>query len=157
MKRYGVPANALFIPFLHHPWARWVPSSVCVNMPNRKALFDIGISGPLAGLVPTLCCIIRLHQSTVVTGHNALGEPLLFKLLVHWFLARYLRPRPSTGSLAMPAGWASLSRLNLIPIRQLDGATCSYALLRKKAYFVTTAALMLAIAAVLYTRTINGR
>ena len=43
------------------------------RMPNRKALFDIGISGPLAGLVPTMVCsIVGLQWSTIVPIANVL-------------------------------------------------------------------------------------
>ncbi|NIP86506.1 MAG: site-2 protease family protein, partial [Planctomycetales bacterium] len=37
------------------------------GMGNRRSLFDIAVSGPLAGLVPALlCCILGLRWSEVV-------------------------------------------------------------------------------------------
>lgn len=54
---------------------------------NRRAVYDIGITGPLAGLIPAIACsVIGLRMSEVidVTGRHdivMLGEPLLFKLL----------------------------------------------------------------------------
>src|SRR5262249_28755578 len=53
------------------------------------------------------------------------------------------------------AGWVGIfiTALNLMPISQLDGGHVLYALLRQKAYPVTTGLLLLAIAAVIFTGT----
>jgi membrane-associated protease RseP (regulator of RpoE activity) len=120
---------------------------------HRRALFDIGISGPLAGLVPTVIfCIWGLHQSTFVPiprepGGLAFGSPILFQALAYWQLG----PVPSGSMLGRDpmafAGWVGLliTSLNLIPIGQLDGGHILYALLRKKAHKVATALLFSAV------------
>jgi membrane-associated protease RseP (regulator of RpoE activity) len=155
-RRYGVPSSLpLFLP---------MPISVIGTMgavilmdsrvKNRKALFDIGISGPLAGLVPTLACVIvGLHYSHVLPrSPNAmqLGDPLLFKFLSYLVFG----PLPEghdiyVGRLAM-AGWVGLliTAINLFPIGQLDGGHVLYALLRRRAHRVATAILFGAIAAI---------
>ena len=56
------------------------------RMGHRKALFDIGITGPLAGLVPTfIFLIVGLHYSTyddrVPNTAWLFGDPLLFQFL----------------------------------------------------------------------------
>ena len=127
------------------------------HIPGRRALFDIGISGPLAGLVPTLLCIVLgLHWSELAAtmpGDPLLqfGEPLLFKLLA-WAefgpIAQgqtvYLHP------LGI-AGWVGLliTSLNLFPIGQLDGGHVLYALLQKKAHRVASWLLLAAAVAVI--------
>ena len=54
---------------------------------DRRALFDIGVAGPLAGfIVAVVVLILGLHLSTVVertaTSGLQLGEPLLLQLLL---------------------------------------------------------------------------
>jgi membrane-associated protease RseP (regulator of RpoE activity) len=129
------------------------------NMGDRKALFDIGISGPLAGLVPALfCCVVGLHLSTVGVlvpgrGHQ-LGEPLLFQFLASWFFG----PLPEGQDIFLHplayAGWVGvfITALNLFPIGQLDGGHVLYALLRKKAHLVASSLLLVAVGAVLLTQ-----
>ena len=69
--RYGVYASLpFFIPMPVSPIGTM--GAVIAMEPRvggRRALFDIGITGPLAGLVPTLIfCIWGLHFSTHQTG-----------------------------------------------------------------------------------------
>src|SRR4051812_9863264 len=89
--RYGVPASyPYFIPVPGTPIGTM--GAVIFMQPgvgDRRALFDIGITGPLAGLVPALLfSIVGLQLSTVVdvTGHHTgeLGEPLIFKAFSYW-------------------------------------------------------------------------
>jgi membrane-associated protease RseP (regulator of RpoE activity) len=120
------------------------------RIPDRRALFDIGISGPLAGLVPTLVCIfvgLEFSKLTSTTGHSGLefGEPLLFQ----WLIALKFAPLPPDVTvmlhpLAM-AGWVGLflTSLNLMPIGQLDGGHVFYAILRKKAWDYASLLLLL--------------
>jgi len=121
---------------------------------NRKALFDIGITGPLAGLVPTMIfCIVGLHWSTYGVATQSSGTVYGTPLIFQW-LAEFVLGPPSEGHnmVVHPmafAAWAGflVTSLNLIPIGQLDGGHVLYALLRKKAYPVAT--LLLAGAAFL--------
>ena len=55
-RRYGVPSSLpYFLPMPLPPIGTMgAVIRMSSNIPNRKALFDIGITGPLAGLVPTL-------------------------------------------------------------------------------------------------------
>ncbi len=129
---------------------------------NRKELFDIGISGPLAGLVPAItCCIVGLHYSDVVPfrqltndGEWVVGQPLLFQYLGRWILG----PVPpghtiDLGPLAY-AGWVGMfiTALNLMPVSQLDGGHVIYALLRRNAYYVTSTLLAAAVLGMLWTQ-----
>ena len=68
-RRYGVPASLpYFIPMPLSPIGTM--GAVIVMAPgkgDRRTLFDIAVTGPLAGLVPALLfCILGLHWSQVV-------------------------------------------------------------------------------------------
>jgi len=117
---------------------------------DRKALFDIGITGPLAGLVPTLIFIVwglTLSEPVKIqrgAGGLLLGEPLLLQ----WLVSRVCDPLPAGHQLMLHpmafAGWVGLliTSLNLMPIGQLDGGHILYGLLRKKAHVVAQTLLM---------------
>jgi membrane-associated protease RseP (regulator of RpoE activity) len=102
---------------------------------NRRALFDIGVAGPLAGFaVAVVALVIGLKLSTVVERTSTfglqLGEPLLLQF-VSWIIIGSLPPQADV--LLHPiafAAWFGLfvTSLNLIPIGQLDGGHVAYAL-----------------------------
>jgi membrane-associated protease RseP (regulator of RpoE activity) len=156
--RYGVYASLPY--FLPMPLSPIGTFGAVIGMEprrgDRRAVFDIGISGPLAGLIPTIIfCIIGLHWSTpslAKPGPNEpiLGSSMLFSFLIHNFvpqggLGHYVNLHP----FAM-AGWVGLliTAINLISIGQLDGGHIIYGMLRSKAHWVGTFVLLAAIAAV---------
>ena len=152
-RRYGVPASLpIFLPMPIGPIGTiGAVIGMRPGVGDRKAIFDIGITGPLAGLVPTLFfCVVGLRHAGFVPGSEQYGEPLLIQLLA------WLRfgPRPE-GLIGIHnpmlfAAWVGLliTSLNLLPIGQLDGGHILYALLRKKAHHVASLLLMAAAAAV---------
>jgi membrane-associated protease RseP (regulator of RpoE activity) len=102
---------------------------------SRKALFDIGVSGPIAGfVVAVVALIIGLGLSKVVPAERAyglhLGEPLLLQFL-SWVV---LGPVAEGYDVVLhPVGFAAwfglfVTSLNLIPLGQLDGGHVAYAL-----------------------------
>ena len=109
--------------------------------PHKRALFDVGIAGPVAGfafVVPAL--IIGIANSQIVPrafarGVLTLGEPLIFR----WIGKLVLGYRPDTQDMvAHPiavAAWFGLlaTSLNLFPVWQLDGGHISYAVLGRLA------------------------
>jgi Zn-dependent protease len=119
---------------------------------NRKALMDIGASGPLIGLlfaIPIL--IIGLLTSPVgplPSEGTVEGNSLLYALLKTIRFGEFLpngRVDVFLNQFAW-AGWAGLllTSINLIPIGQLDGGHIMYALLGERArkiYFPALAAL----------------
>jgi membrane-associated protease RseP (regulator of RpoE activity) len=158
--RYRVYASLpYFIPVPLPPFGTL--GAVIVMEPrigNRRALFDIGISGPLAGLIPTVLCIyFGLQWSETVDlaqvrgrGGMELGEPLLFQLLTAWLKG----PLPPEQTIYLHpvafAGWVGLflTSLNLFPIAQLDGSHILYGLLRRKAHVVSVGLLAAAVIAI---------
>jgi len=121
------------------------------RMPDRRALFDIGVAGPLAGLavaIPAIYFGLKMSEvhDLVITGEAmSLGESLLFKWLS--FLAK--GPLPEGQDIFLHplayAGWAGLfvTALNLLPVGQLDGGHILYALLGERSAVVGRIALAL--------------
>jgi membrane-associated protease RseP (regulator of RpoE activity) len=106
---------------------------------SRKALFDIGVAGPIAGfVVAVVALVVGLSLSKVVDGDTAfgihLGEPLLLQFIT-WLV---LGPLPENADVILHpvafAAWFGLfvTSLNLIPIGQLDGGHVAYALLGQR-------------------------
>jgi membrane-associated protease RseP (regulator of RpoE activity) len=102
---------------------------------NRRALFDIGVAGPLAGFIAAVVAlIIGLNLSTVVdrtvTHGYQLGEPLLLQFIA-WLVVGSIPPQASIVLHPIAfAAWFGLlvTSLNLLPIGQLDGGHVAYAL-----------------------------
>lgn len=107
---------------------------------TRKALIDIGASGPLAGFaVSVIASIVGLSYSTLVPfaetkGALVLGDSILFSLFSRLILGV---TGPAFEVMLHPiafAGWIGLfvTSLNLIPVGQLDGGHVVYAFLGEK-------------------------
>jgi membrane-associated protease RseP (regulator of RpoE activity) len=102
-------------------------------IPNRRALFDIGIAGPLAGFVFAIpAAIVALYFAQGVPPFPLTGEfivfqdpPLLFILGRLFGLPRDLELNP-----VYLAAWVGLlmTSLNLLPVGQLDGGHVIYAI-----------------------------
>ncbi|MBC7228184.1 MAG: site-2 protease family protein [Thermoflexales bacterium] len=130
-------------------------------MRDRKALFDIGIAGPLAGFIVAVPLLLlgllftrvgrpsdflppQEQQAAVVYQE---GNSLLYLAAKYLVFGRIL-PDRATGEdvwLSLPespggpvvfAAWAGLlvTALNLLPIGQLDGGHVAYALLGRRAW-----------------------
>ncbi|MEW5745699.1 MAG: site-2 protease family protein [Nitrospirota bacterium] len=104
---------------------------------TRKALIDIGASGPIAGFVVSVAaCIAGLSMSNVVPvagaeGALTLGDSLLFSFLAELVLGAAPAHHDILLHPVAFAGWIGLfvTSLNLIPIGQLDGGHIAYAIL----------------------------
>ncbi len=103
---------------------------------NRRALIDIGASGPIGGFIVALVVTIYgLSHSRIVSlegtgGGLILGDSILFSLL-----SRIIVGVPPEGKDIMLnqvafAGWIGffVTSMNLLPIGQLDGGHVAYAL-----------------------------
>jgi membrane-associated protease RseP (regulator of RpoE activity) len=145
-RKYGVAATfPIFLPFPNILGTMGTVIAIRSAIPSRKALFDIGVAGPLVGLALAVPAIaIGLFFSNVVPVSSDriglfLGEPLLFQ----WLSKEIVGPIPAGfDTLLHPvafAGWAVLfvTALNLLPTGQLDGGHVVYALLGKKAKYVS--------------------
>jgi len=113
------------------------------NLPNRRAVFDIGIAGPLAGFVIAVPCVVSgLYLSDVVPAaelaentdrYIQLGEPLLFKILSQAMYGSLKGKELMLHPLGY-AGWIGLliTALNLLPAGQLDGGHIAYAVFGRR-------------------------
>ena len=152
-RRYGVYCSLpFFIPVPIPPFGTM--GAVIAMEPrigHRRALFDIGITGPLAGLVPTIIfLVIGLYHTKPVPytgGGDLFGAPLLFEFLANWIMGPIPKGYVIDHNPMAFAGWVGLfiTSLNLIPIGQLDGGHVLYALLRRKAHKVATTLLFAAL------------
>ncbi|MGQ4649775.1 site-2 protease family protein [Lyngbya aestuarii] len=115
-------------------------------VPNRKALFDVGIAGPLAGLIVTIPLLIwGLAHSSVVPLSDASGllnyeslDPRFSLLLT--VLSKGALGSQLTSAMAIKlhpvavAGYIGLvvTAFNLMPVGQLDGGHVVHAMLGQR-------------------------
>ena len=107
--------------------------------PNRRALIDVGLAGPLAGFVvclPLLAAgVASSRPGPLAAGGLQFGEPMLFQ----WFAAAFGPAVPDGQVLYLSpmglAAWFGLlvTAINLLPMGQLDGGHALYAVLRGRA------------------------
>ena len=107
---------------------------ISTPLPSRRAVFDIGVAGPIAGFLALLPIavigVLILEPLPPELLANASGitfsDPLLLRFL--GYLAG-IDPAVSTGNPFYFAAWFGLlvTALNLIPSGQLDGGHAVYA------------------------------
>jgi membrane-associated protease RseP (regulator of RpoE activity) len=111
-------------------------------MPSRRAVFDIGVAGPIAGFIALLpIAVIGIATMRVVPPGSPKGD-LTFTdpLLMH--AIGFLFGKDPTFGIGNPfyyAAWVGLlvTALNLIPSGQLDGGHAIYAVFGKRVHFFT--------------------
>lgn len=109
-------------------------------MPSRKAVFDIGVAGPIAGFIALLPVAIlgMIVGDTSAGGHGGIvfSNPLLLQLLSSLFRTDL---HLGFGNPFYFASWVGLlvTALNLIPSGQLDGGHAIYAVLGERVHYWT--------------------
>ncbi|MCC9607466.1 site-2 protease family protein [Blastopirellula sp. JC732] len=124
---------------------------------NRKQLFDIGLAGPLAGLViavPVLYVGIgQLDLTKTAPSSYSLDIPLGLAMAMSWFqVPGYSFGDPVAQAQLNPyfmAGWVGLlvTGLNMLPISQLDGGHVAYTLFGKWSYYLAWGVIITAVTA----------
>ena len=131
--------------------------SIREPFPDKKALFDVGAAGPLAGFAVSIPIAIgglylSLHAPVLPAtycgvsvlgtsyGNLLLGLPLFWAVFSLFLPANLVNLHP----LAL-AGWVGIlvTAINLLPISQLDGGHVWRALFGDRARFVSYAAVIL--------------
>jgi len=118
-------------------------------MPNRKALFDIGAAGPIAGFIVAVPVLIiglfmmALHPVLLASdakGTISIGTPLLYDLLAYPF---HMPSNVLTHPTAF-AGWVGLfvTAINMLPAGQLDGGHIASAMFGERAKYASYAAVV---------------
>lgn len=151
---YGVNASLpYFIPFYGLTGTLGAVIRIREPIQFKRALFDIGIAGPIAGFVVAVpALVLGLWLSNEVPlpkdfSGLSLGEPLAFQ-----WATQLIWGTPSVG-LALNlhpmafAAWFGLlaTALNLFPIAQLDGGHISYAVFGPRSTYITFGALAIAL------------
>ncbi len=109
-------------------------------IPDRKALFDVGIAGPLIGLfVSVIVTVIGLLQPplqmAIEENQVRLALPPLFEFITRFFPLSENSPIHPVAF----AGWVGMlvTALNLIPAGQLDGGHVLRSMIGEKAAHVS--------------------
>ncbi len=157
-----------FIPFFipgFHPGTLGAFIKMRSPIPDKKALFDIGIAGPLAGFVLSVIFLIagfsmlpdeagiynyiaQIHPLDSPDGIAlTLGNTLLYDFIASFFGGQRL---PMSEMYHFPfifAGWFGLlvTAINLMPIGQLDGGHITFSMFGHRARFVAMGAFVLLI------------
>jgi membrane-associated protease RseP (regulator of RpoE activity) len=126
-------------------------------MPSRRAVFDIGVAGPIAGfiaLIPiAIIAFVTMQQPSGVEmvslppGSIYFSDPLFYRL-VAWLGGINLKI-PMEHNAFYSAAWVGLlvTALNLIPSGQLDGGHAMYAIFGKRVHWWTGRIAFVAMAA----------
>jgi membrane-associated protease RseP (regulator of RpoE activity) len=111
-------------------------------IPSRRALFDIGVAGPLAGflvIIPVACAALLTSRPGPPPPEGVVAfifnDPLLLRLL-----AGPLGVKDLPGIEMNPfyfAAWVGLlvTSLNLLPVGQLDGGHAVYSVLGRRVHW----------------------
>lgn len=163
---HRIPASLpFFIPFPISPIGTM---GAVIAMDGRRAdrreVFDIGISGPIAGLVLAIPILIygvwQLDFQRAYFG-PAYDSPLLVDILVAVIHGDASSYRGSiTQSQLNPfymAGWVGLliTGVNMMPVSQLDGGHVIYTLFGKSALWVARGFIFVAILFVVFGGALN--
>jgi membrane-associated protease RseP (regulator of RpoE activity) len=114
-------------------------------MRNRRVLFDVGIAGPLAGLIFAIPILFYGLSTSEVTppppedGYYQEGNSVFYASAKAIVFGRFLPDKDTKEDVLInqfaQAGWVGLfiTALNLIPLGQLDGGHVIYTLLGRRA------------------------
>lgn len=148
--RYRIPASFPF--FLPLPFTHIGTIGAVIGMDgrraNRKEIFDIGIAGPLAGLVIAIPVMWYGVVHLDPQEHHGLGGlKMQVPLLVKWMMAaapdsvpqiEYIALGQMFGNPLFMAGWVGLliTGVNMLPVGQLDGGHVLYCVLGPRSKYV---------------------
>ena len=127
--------------------------------PSKRALFDIGVAGPIAGFVALLPFLYwGLTLSAVVPKPPAgadviyFGEPLLYKAFAYLHFGSLQEGQDVFIHPMAFAAWFGMlaTAMNLMPFGQLDGGHISYAMLGRWSWIVSLATLVVTMALAIF-------
>jgi Zn-dependent protease len=154
--RYRIPASyPIFIPMPIIMTTGTMGAVIGMDglRANRRQLFDIGLAGPLAGLVLTvpLVCVGLLWAVPATT--QLYGQPLLVKLLLPYLRPELPEGTPLRENALYMAGWVGMliTGLNMMPVSQLDGGHIIYGLLGRRSRWLARAFLLSAMTLIVIT------
>jgi len=159
---YFIP---FFAPFFFHPGTMGAFIKMRSSIPHKKALFDIGIAGPLSSFILSIFFlvwgfshlpdlqgiydfIVQIHPLDNEDGLNlVLGNTLIFDWIAALFNGHRLPMNEIYHFHYIFAGWFGLlvTAINLMPIGQLDGGHITYAMFGDRARLIAFGAFFLLI------------
>ena len=177
--RYKIPASFPFfipVPFMVTGTMGAV-IGMNPNRANRREVFDIGIAGPLAGLVLTIPLLLHGLSVAEPTPERpearGYGDPLLVKLLIPLLhdldevRKNYAEKNNDPSALKKSftfvvnpiymAAWVGMlvTGLNMLPVSQLDGGHVSYTLFGPYARWVARGFMLAAMLFIVWTESYN--
>jgi Zn-dependent protease len=168
--RHRIPASfPFFIPF---PMMITGTMGAVIAMDgkraDRKQLFDIGIAGPLAGLILIVPLVIyglkTAEPVPMIPKGREFGDPLIVKMLIPLFhdmdqikqdfIKKTGEPRWENFEFTFRvnavymAGWVGMlvTGLNMMPVSQLDGGHVIHALFGRRSKWIARGFLFMVIA-----------
>ncbi|MCX6661634.1 MAG: site-2 protease family protein [Euryarchaeota archaeon] len=112
-------------------------------IPNRKALLDIGIAGPLCGFlvaIPiSLIGFFLMQQQPLPIPSSGANISLVSPLLLQWMQSLFSISGNYIIHPTLFAGWVGifLTAVNLLPAGQLDGGHIARAILKEKHKYIS--------------------
>lgn len=167
-RAYGIRSTPpLFIPFPISPIGT---CGAVILMDGRQAdrrqIFDIGIAGPLAGMVLAIPVaiagmMIELPLRSGTGPSYIFGQPLLIQMLAECFESSTAIPMSPLGEPGIAntdmnpllmAAWVGMlvTGLNMIPISQLDGGHVIFGLLGRQSKIFSWCAYAICVGYVIY-------
>jgi membrane-associated protease RseP (regulator of RpoE activity) len=143
---YGIRATLpYFIPFPNLIGTLGAFIRIRSPFENRKALFDVGIAGPIAGFVVAVPALIMSLPFSKVTpmkpgfSYFLFGESLMFKFVARIFGLHF---QAGMDINYHPVAFAALvgffaTALNLLPVGQLDGGHIVYAMFGRRHHLIS--------------------
>ncbi len=157
---YSVPATPpIFLPFpINSIGTMGAVIAMRGHEANRKQIFDIGIAGPLAGLVLAFPVAFlgawQLDLSLPRGGGLGFEIPLAMRWMITVLHPGYEGQAIWLSQLnpAFTAAWVALlvTGLNMMPVSQLDGGHVTYGLFVRHAHWISYSLLIFAIAYMVY-------
>ncbi|MDX9952668.1 MAG: site-2 protease family protein [Anaerolineae bacterium] len=147
-RRYGAPVSLPYFAPIPVPPLGTMGAVIVQKSPllNRKAVFDLGVSGPLGGLIVAIPLLIlglllsKVEPLPVGVSYTMEGNSI-FYYFIKWVIFGQSLPSGGVDVMLHPiafAAWAGLlvTGLNLLPVGQYDGGHIAYAMWGPKAWLV---------------------
>ena len=154
--KYRIPASVpIFIPCPITPIGTMgAVIAMDGRSANRREIFDIGLAGPLAGLIvaiPILWIgVQKIDPQVKGYGNERYDCPVIVEWMGHWIhpgTPTLTEVRPTQINAYFMAGWVGLliTGLNMLPVSQLDGGHVIYALFGRRAHVIARTFIFIAI------------